>query len=107
MKTLTTALILSLSAMAGAVHAAPVASHAPAAATAGEETVVNWLSEPGTRSRAEVRAELDAARAAGQLRTEDRETFNLTSSGDTLSRDQVRDELRQYRAAHGDDTIPA
>ena len=82
---------------------------AGSAALAGELTVVNDNFAP-MRSRADVKAEVLRARAAGitQFATEfDAVATPAAASKSTLSREQVRAQLRQAPRAHAGDINPA
>ncbi|PWF24132.1 DUF4148 domain-containing protein [Corticimicrobacter populi] len=94
----TAALSLSLSLAAGAAYADTV-----------EFTELTYpvIQDTSNKSRADVVHELDAARAAGQLNFTEL-SYPVTAAGQqdsSLSRAQVREELRAYRTQHPDEHI--
>lgn len=94
----TAALSLSLSLAAGAAYADTV-----------EFTELTYpvIQDTSSKSRADVVNELDAARAAGQLDFTEL-SYPVTAAdhqGNSLSRAQVREDLRAYRAQHPNEHI--
>ena len=112
MKTLVSALIVSVSVIAGTAYAgdsstitrAQVIAEMQQARAAGliSEGELDYPPEIITqheKSAAQVKAELAAAIAAGQLSTGELDYPPVVASGESKSRAQVKAELREYLSA--------